>query len=685
MHLLLTLLLLLRESRAGKGPSGVGLWEWENDAKFSSGLVSDSAQILGMDQIILFTNEASSPSTGSVLDALWHRDIQVSLIQTVQPHGSASEVTSPSTFDRSIGLLESVFNVTTEAPRAATPTDSDQESERKHVRDMSEIPPLFNQVLAEGDGHVGVLLLGSASWVTQMAVQINKDMLLGPGNILLLHPTSGSVAGHSLNPHLRLAAKVVVLEWSRWNIKGCEGIVKQAELAAGGRYMLRSVGCWDKSGRGLSLRKPLLPAVTDLEGAEVKVVIVKDFIEAIRVGPNRSYLVGFLGHVINTLASSANFRYAIMEGSGFGNVGANGSYDGVVGHIERKEGDLGLASLSITHHRLLAIDYTTWTLFDPMIFLTRAPSIINDPLILFKLYTWQSWVIITAFLIASALWLWMFWFPTNRDTPPCPQFNCINNKRENMFASFATILAIVLRTAVYQGSPQSPTSSPGRVVYVCIWAVVIILFAVYSGNLTAFLSKPRVTKPPATIGELVLRDWTIALDKAYGAHDIVKATKTEDYQILYRRAKERGAIRENQGAQGESRTDVEQLESRDIAIVMGATGAYYNMNKNKANDRRCRLTYGTEAIAKKFSALALPKMSLLKPIFDRKIMWMRQMGVVGKLYDNSFGVKCFREDLNSGKLKPLALGQLVGVLYVWLGGMTVASLVFVFEVYMAKR
>lgn len=63
----------------------------------------------------------------------------------------------------------------------------------------------------------------------------------------------------------------------------------------------------------------------------------------------------------------------------------------------------------------------------------------------------QSWVIITAFLVASALWLWMFWFPTNRDTPPCPQFNCINNKRENMYASFATILAIVLRTAVYQG------------------------------------------------------------------------------------------------------------------------------------------------------------------------------------------------------------------------------------------
>ncbi|XP_063591441.1 glutamate receptor-like [Penaeus indicus] len=576
---------------------------------------------------------------GLVLDVLWDHSVQVSLIQTLKlqedpfPRRSPYQMTPASTYDPSMGLIDSAFNATT----ADTSNNSDQESDSKHVRDVSaDTFPLLNQVLWEGDGH------------------INKDMLLGPGNILLLHPTSGSVAGHSMTPHLRLAAKVVVLEWSRWDVKGCEGIVRQAELAARGMYMLRSVGCWDKSGRGLKLRKPLLPAVTDLKGAEVTVVIVKDFIEAIRVGPRRSYLVGFLGHVVNTLAASANFRYAIMEGSGFGNVVANGSYDGVVGHIERKEGDLGLASLSITYHRLLSIDYTTWTMFDPMIFLTRAPSIINDPLILFKLYTWQS-------------------------------IRIINKRESSSLAGFASILFLVLRTAVYQGSRQPPTSSPGRVVYVCIWAVVIILFAIYSGNLTAFLSKPRVTKPPATIRELVLRDWTISLDKAYGAHDIVKATKTEDYQILYQRANERGAIRENEGAQGESRTDVSELENEDIAIVMGATGAYYMMNKNKAEDRRCRLTYGTEAIAKKFSALALPKMSLLKPIFDRKIMWMRQMGVVGKLYDSSFGVKCFREDLNSGKLKPMALGQLIGVLYMWLGGMIVASLVFVFEVYLPKR
>ncbi|XP_042890064.1 ionotropic receptor 25a-like [Penaeus japonicus] len=644
-----------------------------------------------MKQIVLLANDASSASAGLVLDALWHRNIQVSLIQTPSlpgdsfPSGSPPEVTSASTFDPGYGQLESGFNENiTEFSEG-----SHQASESKRVRDVpaGNIPKdLLNQVLGKGDGHVGVLVLGDADWVTRMAIQINKDMLLGPGNILLIHPMSGSVVDHSITSQLRLAAKVVVLEWSRWNIKGCEGIVRQGELAPRGRYTLRSVGCWDKSGRGLRLRKPLLPALSDLRGAEVKVVIVKDFIEAIRVGPRRSYLVGFLGHVVNTLAASANFRYVIMEGSGFGNAVANGSYDGVVGHIERKEGDLGLASLSITYHRLLAIDYTTWLMFDPMIFLTRSPSIIIDPLSLFKLYTWQSWVVITAFLVSSSLWLWMFWLSTPYDTPLCPWFLRRSNKKEgNIFTGYATVFSIVLRTAVYQASRQPPSSSPGRVVYVCIWAVVIILFAVYSGNLTAFLSKPRVTKPPATIRELVFRDWTISLDKAYGAHDIVKATKTEDYQILYRRANERGAIRENQGAQGESRTDVTELESQDIAIVMGATGAYYMMNKNKAGDNHCRLTYGTEAIAKKYSALALPKMSLLKPIFDRKLMWMRQMGIVRKLYDNSFGVKCFREVLNSSELKPMALGQLTGVLYVWLGGMGLASLVFVCEIYVHRR
>lgn len=54
------------------------------------------------------------------------------------------------------------------------------------------------------------------------------------------------------------------------------------------------------------------------------------------------------------------------------------------------------------------------------------------------------------------------------------------------------------------------------------WLVVVVLVAVFSGNLTAFLFRPILSRPPATIHELVTEDWTIRLDKAYGTYDIIK-------------------------------------------------------------------------------------------------------------------------------------------------------------------
>ncbi|XP_071542311.1 glutamate receptor 4-like [Panulirus ornatus] len=208
----------------------------------------------------------------------------------------------------------------------------------------------------------------------------------------------------------------------------------------------------------------------------------------------------------------------------------------------------------------------------------------------------------------------------------------------------------------------------------------MIVVAVYSGNLTAFLSIPIISKPPSTIRQLVTRDWTIRLDKAYGTHDLVKETKTEDYQTLYKRAKERGSIFENFGATVESKTDINELK-KDIALVMGETGAFYTLNKNARPDGGCTLAYSQEAMGKEYAALALPKQSLLKPVFDKKLRWMRQMGVLHKYYDDSFGVKCHQSNLMSSEPSAMTLSQLLGVFYVWAGGVGIACLVFLGEVF----
>ncbi|KAK7085130.1 hypothetical protein SK128_019215 [Halocaridina rubra] len=461
------------------------------------------------------------------------------------------------------------------------------------------------------DSHATLLLLGGADWIHR-AMNLN--------NILLLYPTHGKLNSESVTSEIRLTAKVFVLEeqqpmkkptnssnFLQMGASKCSTFVKRANLVNGGRYTLKTVGCWkrpknlSKAGTtarvesgGLHLQEPLLQDISTLQGAPVTVVIVKNFIEAIRVGPGGRFLVGYLGKLVTALSESLDFHYNIMEGSSFGVLTPNHSYDGVVGHIERKEGDLGLASLSINHNRKVAIDYTTWIMYHPSLFVTRAPRIIKDPLILFRIYTWQGWCSIAAVLMFAATSLWILWsISCNYSKVSSSQGNNNNFPINGVSMSkrrppYIEALTAILKAAVYQGTENPPEASPARVIYICSWLVVMIIYAVYNGNLTAFLSIPRVDRPPSTIRELT----------------------------LYQRALERGLIKENSGPK--MTNDLSWLARVDAAIVMGETGAFHNLNTNTEKDGRCKLTYGREDIGKEYAALALPKMSLLKPFFDKK-------------------------------------------------------------------
>ncbi|XP_050713301.1 glutamate receptor 2-like [Eriocheir sinensis] len=561
----------------------------------------------------------------------------------------------------------------------------------------------------------GLLVVGDAAWVTEAAVWINQKTLLGPNGILILWATSGQVNKRHLVSHIRLAAKVVVIasndhdtdydnEHNKANISDsgggggpgnksslssspCSLYIQWAQLLHGGRYTLRTTGCWLRNQR-LQLRQPLLPDVKGLRGAPVAVVIIKNFFEAIRVGPRRAYLVGYLGDMINALANALDFHYKILESTSFGIKSSNGSYDGVIGHIERREGELGLASLSIRHSRYQAIDFTAWLRFQPSLFVTRGPRFLKDHVAVFRPYSWQMWVLILFFMVFSTGWLWLLWRcgASWQEGETVATQEGDEGKKEAVVVvdpvrpTFLSVLLLVFKVFTYQGSSNLPRGSPGRVAHMSTWLVVVVLVAVFSGNLTAFLFRPILSRPPATIHELVTEDWTIRLDKAYGTYDIIKETKTEDYQTLYRRAARRGGIIENHGATTSTKTKTEDIVNMDIALVMGEPGAFHTLNENRNQDGECLLTYGRETIGLEYAAIAAPKNSLLKPLVDRKLRWMRQMGVVERLYQGSFGVTCYKGVTRSSKQSSLALIQLLWLFYVWGAGLTLAGLVFLGEV-----
>ncbi|XP_063886428.1 uncharacterized protein LOC135114457 [Scylla paramamosain] len=127
------------------------------------------------------------------------------------------------------------------------------------------------------------------------------------------------------------------------------------------------------------------------------------------------------------------------------------------------------------------------------------------------------------FLVFAAVWTWLLW----RCGPSGGDERSQRLKRDGetivtAWPSFMSVLALVFKTIVYQGSSLLPRGSPERAAHVSTWLVVLVLVGVFSGNLTAFLFRPVLSTPPTTIHQLVTRDWTIRLDKAYGSHDLVK-------------------------------------------------------------------------------------------------------------------------------------------------------------------
>ncbi|XP_063886426.1 uncharacterized protein LOC135114456 [Scylla paramamosain] len=167
-------------------------------------------------------------------------------------------------------------------------------------------------------------------------------------------------------------------------------------------------------------------------------------------------------------------------------------------------------------------------------------------------------------------------------------------------------------------------------------------------------------------------------------HYSSQETKTEDYQTLYRRAAQRGGIIENRGATTKTKTKLEDILNRDIAVVMGEPGAFHTLNENRKVDGGCLLTYGREAIGLEYAALAVPKKSFLKPLIDRKLVWMREMGTLERYYQGSFGVTCYRDNTESSEPSSLVLIQLLCLFYVWSAGLSLSCLMFMVEVFCGK-
>uniref|UniRef100_A0A5K3F9E2 Glutamate receptor n=1 Tax=Mesocestoides corti TaxID=53468 RepID=A0A5K3F9E2_MESCO len=226
---------------------------------------------------------------------------------------------------------------------------------------------------------------------------------------------------------------------------------------------------------------------------------------------------GFCVDLVKKLSEMIKFKYrmkAVSDGQ-FGSF-VNGSWDGMVGELLRKEADIVVAPLTITSDRERVVDFTTpFMEFGLSVMYQKIDRPHPDPLSFMEPLSTEIWMCISFAYLGVSVVL----FLVSRLSPaewgaPLTQLKTISdpgsdgddalvvedNKAgvhghmDNVFSIFNSFW-FALSTFVQQGGDIVPRSLSGRIVGGAWWFFTLIIVSSYTANLAAYLTVERMTNP----------------------------------------------------------------------------------------------------------------------------------------------------------------------------------------------
>ncbi|XP_052103578.1 glutamate receptor ionotropic, kainate glr-3-like [Mytilus californianus] len=214
----------------------------------------------------------------------------------------------------------------------------------------------------------------------------------------------------------------------------------------------------------------------------------------------RNEYTGFTMDLLHHLALALNFTYEITRPPD-GKWGAqmeNGSWNGLMGHLERRDVDLVAAPVTVQITRENAVDFTIPYFYDSPAILLKKPDpnskkwrTLIDP--------FSEYVILCIFISLPVTSLFLFFFekctPYYRRMEDRDKVRGLHHFLDSLWYMYGALLT--------QGGEHMAGSSSGRTLLSSWWIFCIIMMATYTGNLVAFLTVTKEKLPFSDIAGLV--------------------------------------------------------------------------------------------------------------------------------------------------------------------------------------
>ncbi|XP_018019514.2 glutamate receptor ionotropic, kainate 4 [Hyalella azteca] len=322
--------------------------------------------------------------------------------------------------------------------------------------------------------------------------------------------------------------------------------------------------------------------------------------------------------MFDVLVNKYNFTFTLelpYDGN-WGNQMPNGTFNGMIGMVEREWADMAMTGCTITEDRDAVVDFTHPFYEDPETILIRAPGERPNALAFLQPFTYKVWLLILSSPCAVGPLLWLMTEGTGDWSPSL-------YPHKGRSASVLNYIWGAGFCLIAQGYELRLNES-SRVMLGLWWTYCMILIYTYTGNLIAFLTVPRLAGIIQSLDELANQRevlWT------YRAESVLDTLFAGAENGTYRKIGDLKHTHKDLLV----KSDVDGINAvllKNMAFIKEQSYLDFAMEKDYLETKRCRLTLVPELFFSAPFGWAVQEHSVFLPLLNTEILRMMQSGLL---------------------------------------------------------
>ncbi|KAJ9586812.1 hypothetical protein L9F63_019598 [Diploptera punctata] len=363
------------------------------------------------------------------------------------------------------------------------------------------------------------------------------------------------------------------------------------------------------------------------------------------------------------VARMLNFSMKIIHSPYWGWPDENGSYDGVIGQIQRGEVDIGGGGIFMQKGRLDVVDFASTTNIynGKFVFLQpQLPEVQEIFSLPFDTMVWYTIIGTTAVITISLKMM--------HKLQATIQPNGIKEQPLTWSDACLDSLGIICQ----EGANGSPTYTSMRIVFLMMLFLSVFLYTSYSAIIVVLLQAPA--SPISTITDLMASPLKLCMQDLISNTRYVNETIDPDIKRLYR---EKLYNQPPAVAFTSPEIGISRVQKGLVAFHGDMSSGFKIISDTFEEHEKCRLRY-VQMISTVMVTIPVTKGSQYEEHIRQKIIWLRESGLLDR--EDKVWVsqppKCSKDD---GQFVIIGLTEFFPVIQVFLYGVLFSIILLIIE------